>query len=202
MNRRNFISLSFITTLFMSALGMAGCSFASIEAQIKIYLPIAVTAISNLLNLLGSVGVIPLGTGTAAAALVETINAAVVAALQAIDEYENDPAADKATLIGKIVSILKAISDNVSSFVSALNLTGNPIISTVTAVVSVIVSTLAGFIQSLMPATPAPVTAKAVSRPVTVGGVPVAIAPKRRDRKQFVSDYNTAMSKYPQFEIH
>jgi hypothetical protein len=203
--RRLFVKMLLFFLVGVSAIGMAGCpppSLATIISEIKAWAPTVVNAVQNLLNLLGSLGVIPIGTGTAAAALIGVIQGLVNSVLATITEYENDPAADKQTLLGKIREFLGAIADNVSGFVNGLNLSGNPMVKLIGTLVGFILSTIAGFLNNI----PVPVGAKSITlhTSVTLGGEVIVVKPKLRDHAQFVHDWNGACVKsgHPETQIH
>jgi hypothetical protein len=197
LGRRSFCSIVFLQVLLLKSCAQVA---ADVETNVKIFLPVIVTSVTQILNLLASTGVLPLGTGTAAAGLLAMINAGVTTALTTIDEYENDPAADKATLAGKLRTVLSAIADNVSTFISNLKLTGNPAVNVVASLVSILLSAITGYVNQL----PAPVGARlSAPAPAMVAGHPVEITPTLLARKDYVAKFNAAIpAEYAQFQIH
>lgn len=195
LTRRSFCSIAFVQLLFLKSCAQVA---SDVESNVKTFLPVIVTSVTQILNLLASTGILPLGAGTAAAGLLAMINAGTTTALTAIDEYENDPAADKATLAGKIRAALSSMADNVSTFISNLKLTGNPAVNVVASLVSILLSAITGYANQL----PAPVGLAAVS-PAMVAGHPLELTPAPLKRKDYVKKFNAALpAEYAQYQIH
>jgi len=206
MGRRQFLGVAGMGALALSEMDLLkACNSitpSQLISEIQAWVPTVTTAVTNLLNLLGSLNIIPLGAGTAAAALIVMVSGGVTAVLAAISEYLNDPAADKATLWGKIKSILSAIADNVSTFVTAVNLSGNPIAATIINLVALLINTITGFINAI-PATATKVTAVFTKTTVTVGGTIITLKPKALNRSDFTANWNGYMGpKYQQYCIY
>jgi hypothetical protein len=202
-SRRNFL-------LFLAAAGagipaggamLVSCNAADVETNVKNYFPTIIKSISSIVDFLAEAGLVPLGAGTAAETLITFATAGEVAALAAIDEYENDPAADKATLKQKILTILVSISDQTSTFVASVDLSGNPIAKIIVSLVGLLIGTLGGFINDLAAKVAgARVTARVA---VTVAGAPIPIIPKKRSRAEYVAQWNAALGPQNQkFAIH
>jgi hypothetical protein len=197
MNRREFgqASLFGILTLWftnlLASFWMYACSAADIWTKIKTYLPTVVTAIGNVLAMLSAIGIIPIGTGTAAQALIDLITGLVKSVVATIDEYLAADPATKATLLGKIRDALQAISDNITGFISGLNLSGNPIVKVVGLLIGLIVSTISGFLNVIpVPAGTSKHMLKATS--IRVDGQTFPVVPKVRDKASFIYEWNAA----------
>ena len=197
LTRRSFCSIAFVQLLFLKSCAQV---VSDVETNVKTFLPVILTSVTQILNLLASTGVLPLGTGTAAAGLLAMINAGTTTALTAIDQYENDPAADKATLAGKIREALSAMADNVSTFISNLKLTGNPAVNVVASLVSILLSAITGYANQL----PAPVGGRlTVVSPAMVAGRPLEITATPLKRKDYVKKFNAALpAEFAQYQIH
>jgi hypothetical protein len=197
LTRRGFCSIVFLQMLVLKSCAQVA---ADVEANIKTFLPVIVQSVTQILNLLASTGILPLGVGTAASVFLSMINASVATALDAIDQYENDPAADKATLAGKIRTALSTIADNVSTFVSNLKLTGNPAVNVVASLVSILLSAITGYANQL----PAPVGLQLQAlAPVMIAGHALEIRPAPLPRKDYVAKFNASLpAEYAQYQLH
>lgn len=205
--RRGFIqtmaSAWLMLTLAGSALWLQACSAADVITDIATYVPIGIAAVNSLLNLLGSFGVIPVGAGTAASALLATITAAFNAVLATIKEYQATPTT---TLLSKIQDLLQSISDNVSSFVAALKISDNKVVQLIGALLSLFLTTLAGFISALaakMGATPAAAAAASRRKIMMQSGTAVVVEAKYRNAAEFKKQFNAKLvaAGKSQFEI-
>jgi len=129
-------------------------------------------------------------------AIAELVKAGFASLAAAIDAYLNAPAADKATLAQKVILIFQDISANIQSFITALGQSSNPIVKIAVALINIIVSTIEGFLQQIMPTPPANATFK-------VGGRTIEVPPVRRTRKTFISQFNEACaaSGHPELEL-
>jgi hypothetical protein len=182
MNRREMLKLS-STALLVGASGglMSSCSTADIYTQITAYVPVGLLALEGILTLLS-----PFVPTLAASAIVAIIKASFADLSAAITEYNAAPATSKATIIGKIKTILGAIADNFQTFLSDLNLGGNPVVATVGKLVQLILGVLAGFAGKL-PGTPLATKKLLKLR----NGTTLAVSPQVLTVKQFKSAYNT-----------
>ena len=122
--------------------------------------------------------------------------------LAAIDQYNNAPAADKTTLLAKISLILSDLSQNIQTFVSDVlpSLSGNTALALVTGLISLILSTLAGFAAQL-PTPPAGAVGAHAHRAARAVPAGIVIAPKVLSRKNFVKQYNALCASNGHAEI-
>lgn len=184
-----------------STLFLAGCDVVD---ELATYVPIGIQAVTQLLNLLGSFGIIPLGTGTAAAALLQVITTAFQDVLADIKLWKANPSN---TLLQNIQSELQAISQQLSAFVAQLAIPNSKWLQLVTAVLGLILSQLAGYIAGIakqMGSTTA--TAVATSRrTITLRqGSTIAVEPSHRRVAEFRKEFNAQVhaAGFTQFEIH
>ena len=117
-----------------------GLSCESIFADIESYVPIGLAAFNEILSLVDP---------TEAALLTPIINdvkAAFADLTAAITQYENAPASDKSTLLGKITTAINAVIDEINQFWNDLKLPDSGLASTIEGVLQIILSTLAAFL--------------------------------------------------------
>lgn len=146
MGRRTFgkmIATMWLGAVMMVSMAAKGCNAI---ADIQAWLPVGLQAIQNLLNLLGSFGVIPVGTGTAAAALLSKIT-------EIFDDVKTDIALWNATptnsTLQKIQAELQSISMQLSNFVATLVIPDNKVVQIVAGLLGLVLSTIAGFIAEI-----------------------------------------------------
>ena len=206
-SRRGFIQVMMSWWLLAISMGTAvwfkACSLTDVLADIKAWLPAGVSAVTNLINLLGTAGVIPVGTGTAAAALLSLITTTFQEVLAAITEYQTLP---QTTTLQKIQSLLQAASDHVAAFVADLKISDNKIVQLVGALISLFATTISGFIASIAAKMGASVSAAAAQTRRSIAmqsGPSIVVEPHYRNRSTFVHDFNKAADNagHPEIEI-
>jgi hypothetical protein len=196
MNRRTWMLTTGAGAIAFAGGGLAGCTAASVFAQIEAWVPVGLSALSGILTVLtpvigpigGSIGVI-----------VGLIKASFADLMAAVSEYQNAPAASKATLLDKIKLILQDLADNFNKFLADLNLNGNPILSLVVSLVQVILNVLAGFAGAL-PGTPV-----AMKRQVRLrNGSTVTVTPAKMTLAQFKAQFNQLADAagHPEIDLH
>jgi len=195
MNRRTFVGRMVLLVGVLSApFSMTGCGIFS---DISAWIPTAIIAVNGIVSLLGALVPSP------AMAIVVLIDAALNSLKATIDQYNADTnPADKATLLAKIRTILVDISSNFQSFLNALNIGNNPIVTIVIGLANIILSAIAGFINAL-PAAGA--GTKMASATLTLGGKTMPVVPKLyKNVKDFQADYNEVckINNHPEIEIH
>lgn len=212
-SRRGFIktivSMWMLATAMGSAVWLQACSAADVLADITAYIPVGIAGITNLLNLLGSLGIIPLGVGTAAAAVLATISGLFATVKATITEYQQLVAAGtpNPSLLVKIQDLLQSISDNIANFVAPLKISDSKIVQLIGALLSLILTTLAGFMAALakMAGTPTATAAAKVRRTIAMqSGSSLVVEAKYRTASQFESQYNKLMdgAGHQESEIH
>jgi tetrahydromethanopterin S-methyltransferase subunit F len=169
-----------------SFLGVASCG--NIFAAIEKYVPVGLQGFTAVVNLLAGAGVLPLGTGTAVQLLITAVKAAFADVTVAVQDYQAAPAADKATLLGKISTVVADAETNIQLFWSNLNLPAGSTATLVEGLLQVIVSTLMGFGTQL----PAPASSKEMraKRSAIPDTKLINATPKMRSVAQFKADFN------------
>lgn len=204
MKRREFVKSLGGVWLALVAVGstlfLAGCDVVD---ELQTYVPIGIDAVTQLLNLLGSFGIIPLGAGTAAAALLQAITTAFNDVLADIKIWKATPSS---STLQKVQAELQSISQQLSAFVSQLNIPNTKWAQLVASVLSLILSQIAGYVAGIankMGATPAASVATARRTITMQRGTTLAIEPKARKAPEFRNQFNTQMDAagYSQFEI-
>jgi predicted PurR-regulated permease PerM len=183
MNRRTWMLTTGAGAIAFAGGGLTGCTAASVFAQIQAWVPVGLSALQGILTVLAPV-IGPIGGSIGV--IVGLIKASFADLMAAVSEYQNAPAAQKATLLDKIKLILQDLSDNFNKFLADLNISGNPILSLVVSLVQVILNVLAGFAGAL-PGTPV-----AMRRSVRLrDGSTVTVTPKTMSLSAFKKAFNT-----------
>jgi hypothetical protein len=192
MDRRTwlkFTSASAASLTFTSgaALFTGGCAF-SISSILE-YIPVGVNAIKGVFNVLASAGITVPG--------LNIILAAFAALSGGISEWQNAPAAQKATLLEKVSLLLQDVIDNIGTFLASLTLGASPLLALITGLVTVILNILAGFATHLPPS---PAVGRLKHIPM-IAGHPLTVVPKVVSIKTFKSQWNTVCTQYAHPEI-
>jgi hypothetical protein len=191
LTRRGFGKLSLSALALFTSLGSlvvtTGCG---IVADLLKYIPVALQAITGIVSVLT-------GGGIALSPLVNEIirdAQAAFANLSAdITAYENAPAVDKTTFLGKVSTALAIAEGNIQQFWAALNIPDAVIATVVAGVLGVIVSTLSYFASQLPTPAPSPALAAMQAKRGAIPGSKLLNVPaKKRSLKQFKSDLNSA----------
>lgn len=184
MNRRTFNKLSgmVIAALLMPAtLLLTGCpSFTDISNWITVGL----TSVQSIVDLLTGAGAISIPIGGIVDLAVKALKAGIGDIGAAVTAYNNAPAANKATLLGKLGTAITAAQNALAQFWNDLTIPDPKLAATISGLMGIIASTLAYFQTQA----PAPAT------------VQLAVLPKRlsftatkRNPKQFRDDFNTIL---------
>jgi hypothetical protein len=182
-NRRDFVK--YVATI-LGGLAVSGSTLfltacGNVAADI-------ITAFQSVLTILQGAGVVPGGE------IVAAVSAALSAVLTEVTAYAQAPASDKTTVGLKLALLIQEAQAQLQTFWSGLNLTG-VVAVVVKGVVSVILSTLAGFLPTLpVPATESEIVKKAARLPNMVTYIP-----QKLTAKQFRAAVNKLMvdNKYP-----
>jgi hypothetical protein len=181
MRRRNFI----LTSLMALCAGFFSWGCNAI-ADLQAYIPVGINALNGVVIVLQAAG-IAVPALTPILALFSTL-------LAAISEYNNAPATDKVTLKQKLSLVLRDIIDQIGAFFADLNIPGGSLLALITGLISVILSTLAGFATQL----PAPV---APARLAMVSRQSVTVTPEIISLKTFKKRWNALALQYQHPEI-
>lgn len=199
LSRRTFNRMLMLACAVGSSFFVAGCT---VWDDIVQYAPAGIAAVTNLLNLLGSFGIIPVGTGTAAAALISAITLLWNDVVADVKLYKADA---NASLAQKIEDELQQISTQIMAFLGGLNLGSGTAAKVAQALISLILSTIAGFISSVAAhAGASTAAARALSRRTfAMGGHVIVIEPKYLDRAKFVKQWNSTVDQagHPEAEL-
>lgn len=175
MNRREFGTLIIV----FSALGSSlSCLFSSVYKNIKNYVPFALLAFDRVIQILEEHGI-------AVSGLVEAMNrvkAALADIQSAILAYQEANSDQKPTAIGIIRAALQVARTSLEDFWRSLKIPNAQLAGTIKALLTIIISTLAGF-EAQLPmaagAAPAPRMGKEFGSP-----------PKVRTLNEFRDDFN------------
>lgn len=170
--RRDFASTSakgLLAFLVISATGLTGCSAVT---DLENWIPVALTAVSAIVKLLGPIVPAPV------AAIIVLIQAGFSALLTAIQNYKAGTG-----ILSDITNAITAIEMSFANFFQTISVPST-LLNLIEGLAGIILSTIAAFANQINPA-PAPVTASA-----TVGGTRVAYTPQKRSVKRFRSDWN------------
>jgi hypothetical protein len=124
---------------------LTGCAGFTVQSVLD-WVKIASGSIGGVINLLIGAGILACAT---CSVLANVALAAITAVGTAVQNYLNAPAADKATLKGKIITALHAaFAAAASSFQSVQVIPGN-ILTLVTGLAGLVIDAIAGFITAL-----------------------------------------------------
>jgi hypothetical protein len=174
------------SVLGASALLMAGfntaCWFTgSLFKQIMSYVGVGLTAFQAVVDLLDPAVAVPVDLA------IKLVKAGFADLQLVVQEYNNAPDADKQTLLQKISLVLAELQGNIQMFWSDLNLPSGNIATLISALLSIILSTLAGFASQL----PAPAKGFKTQHPITRT---LPYQPVKRSKKQFEHDFNKTLT--------
>ena len=167
-------AMAAVGTLGMTTMGI---SCGSIFADITAYVPVGMEAFQALIVILDP------PVALALAPIITAAKAAFADLAAAVAAYNNAPAANKATLVGKISTAINAVIGELQQFWSDANLPNGGLASTISGVLQIILSTLAAFLPLLGPA-PAATRTVAKTLPYTS---------QKRTQKQFKADVNAVL---------
>jgi hypothetical protein len=170
MNRRKFATsimkwamvALFVPVTFMTQ----GCNAVT---DLENWIPVALTAVSQIVKLLGPVVPAPV------AAAIAVIQSAFAALLTVLQNYKKG-----ASVLADIQNAIAAVEAAFQSFFATLGVPSG-LLATIEGLAQIILSTIAAFANSIGGAPPAM---------VAINGKAVPVSPKRRDVKQFKSAWN------------
>lgn len=196
-SRRGFSKIAGIIGLASMAELSSGwaCSLTSIYNAIVEYVPVGLSAFSTILSLLSGGGI---AVGPIVSGIVTLVNTGFSDLKAAVTAYQQAPAANKATLLGKVSTVLSDIEANLQAFWSNLTVPDAKLESTIQDLLGVIVTTLLGFGTQLPAAAATPAIQARASLKRTVPGVP-----QRRSVREFKSAFNDVLVKngYPEHKL-
>ena len=175
-----------------SSMVMVGCT---VFDDILTWIPVGLTALQGIVTVLGTL------ISPAAMQVIVLIKLGFTDLQAAVSQYNGDTnAADKATVLAKIRTILADLVTNFQSFLGDLSLGNNPVVNIVVGLANVILAAITGF-EGQLPAT----TTKTLGTTFRVGNKVQTVVPKfYKKTSTFKSDYNAVCAQYnhPELELH
>jgi phage-related protein len=159
-----------------------GLSCASLEADLEKYVPIGLSAFQTIVSLVDP----PIAA--AVAGVITLVKAGFADVAAAVQDYQDAPAANKATLLGKISTAIVAVQSELQTFWNDLNLPDGSLATTISNLLAVILSTLAAFLPSLPAAASSASARQANLRKV------VPFTPQRRSVSQFRKAFDAVLT--------
>lgn len=184
LTRRSFNKITAVVGLATMAEISSGwaCSFASVYASILKYVPVGLSAFAAILSIMSGGGIV---IAPALGAIVALVNAGFADLKAAVAAYDAAPAANKATLLGKISTVLASVEANLQAFWSNLTIPDAKLESLIQGLIGVITTTLMGFATQLPPPAPSPALMAKGSLRRTI-----TLPPQKRSIAQFRNDFN------------
>ena len=170
-----------LTAVCFGSLFQTACSFTSIVSAVLKYVPMGLTAFSAILSLLAGYGI----PTASIEAIVNLVKAAFSDLQVAIQQYNDAPAANKTTFLGKISTALSVVEAELQAFWNSLSLPDPQAASLIQGLLGLIISTLQGFAPSL----PAPAPTEAAQKRALLPKL-ITVTPQRRTPSQFRNDWN------------
>jgi hypothetical protein len=178
LTRRKFATTSAKIFIAIFALGssamLGGCSAVS---DLEAWIPVALSAVSSIVKLLGPVIPAPVAT------IITLIQAGFSALLTAIQNYKSGGG-----LLSDISAAIAAIESSFQQFFASLNVPSG-LLSLIEGLAGVILSTIEAFAAEISPS-PAPAVAARLSYTT------VQVAPVKRSVKTFKRDFNQICKQY------
>jgi hypothetical protein len=171
-----------------SALLTEGCNTLN---DILAWIPVGLNAFDNIVTLLENVGIINPLAGSAVTALILTIQKGFADLKADIIAYQAITPPPVGAL-AKIDAILGLIVNNFQQFLNDVNIPDQGLLTLVVGFASLILSTIAGFIGQLPPATSAQLSTvkDRLARPVHVSGRLVSYTPQAHSVRSFKASWN------------
>lgn len=188
MNRRDFVKRTgtgFALAVLTSgvSLTLTGCN---VYDDIYNWIGVAVASLNSIVTVLKANGIIP------AAGIVNAILGALNAVREAINEYRS-VTPTPVGIVAKIELALKDAVDQFSVFLKSLNISGFGLFSMIAALVQIILSTIAGFLNRL-PASTSINTAQHMNTVMQIAQrTGFAVVPKARTIRAFKKDWNAQL---------
>lgn len=185
MPRRQFIGYmtkGAAAVVIVGTVGLEGCSLAQ---DIQNWVPVGIASMKSIEAVLTANG-FPL-SGTLLAYFND-----VIVALNAVDAAAMEYSATTpppVTAVQKLQAAIKAVTDQLATFLSALSLPGGGIVSLIVGLAQIIISTIMAFANRIP--TPATGTRVAtISSSYKVGATTFSVLPISRSRRAFKHDFN------------
>jgi hypothetical protein len=161
-----------------------GLGCATVFTDIENYVPIGLQAFDLVIGLIDPALAVTLTP------LINDVKSAFADVVAAINAYQNAPASQKATLIGKVSLVINVAITAIQQFWSALSLPDGSLLSTIEGVLQIILSTLAAFLPDLTGNTIAVVKTQGLTK--TISFTPV----KPKNAKSLKSELNLVFTSH------
>lgn len=187
LTRREFGKHAGASILALSTVGAAtvleGCS-SNVFTNLLNWIPVGQAAITGIVQILESAGYV----NPAAAELVVVINAGFTQLEADVKAYEalNPPPVGA---LDKVEAGLSVLVQNFNSFLASINVPNSPLLTTVIALVQVVLSTIAGF-QNSVSGTNLALKSALSSSSFRLSGQVYAFTPQYRTKRAFKRDFN------------
>jgi hypothetical protein len=155
----------------------------SVFTQILSYINVGLQAFQAVVNLLAP------SAAVAVTAAITLVKAGFADLVTAVDAYEAAPAADKATLLQKVSTVLSILEASIQQFWNDLKLPSGSLATTISGLLGIILSVLAGFATQLPAPAPTPATTKAKALPNLI-----PVTPQKMSVSQFKKAFNSKMT--------
>ena len=188
--RRQFVGHLAKGAAVIAVIGSAGAlTSCNVVDDIANWIPIGVAALNSALTILSANGILlPPG--------VQLIVNATQAALNALSAAAKEYLAITPPPVGALAVLqaaLKAVVDNFSTFLQGLvGITNSGLFNAIAAIVQLILSTIAGFMNQLP--TSAGTKGVLMAASLKAGNVSVPIIPKARSRRAFKKEFNAQLA--------
>ena len=185
MNRREFNGhlsrAGLVVAIGGATFALEGCN---VIQDIINWEPVAEDSFNAILNILSVNGISLAPVQVAIAA----VDAALVALKAAAQEYQSTSPTPVGAL-AKLQAALKAVVDNIGTFLQALNIGNVPLLNIIAGLAQIIFSTIAAF-QNQLPTAIGLAKTTLVGATIRVAQTVVPVVPKTRTKRAFKKDWN------------
>lgn len=180
-SRREFSVSSFGMLLAAMAGSLWSVACASFDNIAK-WVGVGIAGVSSVVSLLAGAGIGTTSEGVAITLVLKLLKAGFADVQAAIAEYENAPAANKATAKGRISTALQALADQIQKFWNDLSIPDAKLGALIQGLLGIVLTAISGFMTQLPP----PVTtATAVNLPRRIN-----VAPRKMSHGEFRNEFN------------
>ena len=206
----------FLAVVLVVALVVSGCSFPGFVSKTEALLPVFMQGFMNIMGIVALATGNPAAIGAADKAIATGAEAAAQAALtelcgspapgaaqcdtgSLVGQYQAAPAASKATLLGKIDTLLSVVSQNLNAVLGIAHIFDAALQATISSGLMLLLGTLIS-IQNLWPAPSAPA---ASARASVRAALPrsVVVSKSIPSCSSFVKSMNRVLVGYPALQL-
>lgn len=196
-HRRGFIKQAGLASLAVSTLTFdSGCWFSNVYKNLVTYIAVALQAFQSVIDLLTGAGVISAGAGTIIDNAIALVKAGFADVQTLVKNYEDAPADQKQTLIGRISTAISVLEAQIQTFWNDLKIPDPKLAALISGLLGIILSTLGGFMTKL----PAPTLTKQSAAASTLPNR-IAFTPQLRTAKEFRRDWNNFLAEHGQPKV-